>query len=832
MNTLICIKQTGKQVLFSLALLVIIHLVFSYNIAISQEQGKGVKNEDKSGQGELKALDKDGKPMGNCPLKHTDVKAEISGYVARVSVTQQFGNPFKDKIEAVYTFPLSSDGAVDDMLMKVGDRTIRGQIKKREEARQIYEAAKNSGRVASLLDQERSNIFTQSVANIMPGESVTITISYVEILKYKDGEYNFVFPMVVGPRYMPGTSTGHQGTGWSADTTQVPDASKISPPVTPENVRAGHDISVTVNLNAGVPIKRIASKSHEIETKRNDSGVPSQAGKINDSTTKITLKNLNTIPNKDFILNWEVAGDKIDDAFLTTATKGKDGFFTFILQPPKRPAKSDITPKEMIFVIDVSGSMQGEPIEKAKETMKLCIEVMNANDTFNLIAFNPVPTKLFDNSLPNTNENRGKGLQFLVSRTGGGGTEMLSAALAALTTKPDPNRLRIVCFMTDGFVGNDMQILDAIQKNIGNARLFSFGVGTSVNRFLLDNMALMGRGEVDYVSLVESGHGAAERFHERISCPLLTDISIDWNGLPVADVYPKSIPDLFSAKPLVLKGRYTAAGKGEITLKGKLAGKEFSRKIKVELPEDNADNNSLGSLWARARIDELMCADWEGHQQRNPKDDIKNQITHLGLEFRLMTQYTSFVAVEEITITDGGKPKTITVPVEMPEGVSYQGVFGTNAGAVWGASGKRSARARPAQPMPTAPQSGGPTPNCVPCPSSSPNPMIAPEPKTAEEKIKARLDKILQGLAEKVAKEGKDGNLKLESLEVKDNKVEIKIYLKDNSADKIEELKKLGVEIIAEPKTIKMLIVRIDVGKLNDLAQIDNVRLVTPAEIN
>ncbi|MFH1230862.1 MAG: VIT domain-containing protein [Planctomycetota bacterium] len=780
-------------------------------------------------EGELKVIDKDGKPVGQCPLKHTDVKAEISGYVARVNVTQQFENPFKEKIEAIYVFPLSSDAAVDDMMMKVGERTIRGQIKKREEARQIYEAAKNAGKVASLLDQERPNIFTQSVANIMPGESVIVTISYVEILKYEDGEYNFVFPMVVGPRYIPGGATGQQGTGWSPDTTQVPDASKITPPVTPEGTRAGHDISVAVSLNAGLPIKRITSKLHEIIIKRSDSpansginSVPPQAGKTNESAMQITLKTGKTIPNKDFVLNWEVAGDKIEDAIITTANRG-NGFFTLILQPPNRPAKTDISPKEMVFVIDVSGSMRGAPIEKAKETMKLCIEMMNDNDTFNLIAFNPVPTKLFDAPQSNTKENREKGLQFLASKLGSGGTEMLSAALAALTTPPDPNRLRIVCFMTDGYVGNDMQIIDAIQKNLGNARLFSFGVGNSVNRFLLDNMARMGRGEVDYVTLTELGHRAAERFQERIACPLLTDISIDWGGLPVVDIYPQNIPDLFSAKPLVLKGRYTKSAKGEITLKGKIAGKEFSRKIILELPDDNPENGALASLWARARIDDLMSQDLLGIQLGNPKPEIKDQITHLGLEFRLMTQYTSFVAVEEMVITEGGKPKTITVPVEMPEGVSYDGVFGSKdreamkRGFYGGVRVSTGAYA-PSSPSMDMKENGSAD-------------AVKPEPKTREEKIKARLDKTLQGLPDKVAKEGKDGNLKLKDFEVKDGKVMVKVYLRDTSAEKIEELKKLGLEIIAEPKAIKMLIARIDVKKLDDLAQFDFVVLVTPAEI-
>jgi Ca-activated chloride channel family protein len=794
---------------------------------------------DKSGQaGALNVIDKEGKPLGNCPLKHTDVKAEISGYVARVNVTQEFGNPFKEKIEAIYTFPLSSNGAVDDMLMKVGERTIKGQIKKREEARKIYEAARDSGRVASLLDQERPNIFTQSVANIMPGESVTVMISYVEILKYEDGEYSFNFPMVVGPRYIPGSPTGNEGapdvrrpdtigtivppkafgeaergTGWSPDTTQVPDASKITPPVTPEGTRAGHDISISVNLNAGIPIKRIDSKLHEIDTSN-----------VSDSTKQITLKSKDTIPNKDFILNWEVAGDKIEDAILTTGKDG-NGFFTMILQPPKRPLKSEITPKEMVFVIDCSGSMSGYPVETAKQAMKLCIEMMNENDTFNIIGFAAGQLALFDKPQPNTKENMEKGLKFLAERTGGGGTEMLSCINAVLNVPEDSQHLRIVCFMTDGYVGDDMTILGAIKKKLGNARLFPFGIGGSVNRFLLDNMALMGKGEVDYVTLGEPGHRAAERFHERIACPLLTDISIDWGGLEISDIYPKSIPDLFSAKPVVLKGRYTKPGKTEITLKGKIVGKDFSRKIQVVLPENNQANNSLGSIWARARIDDLMSQDWEGVQSGNTKGDVKELITHLGLEFRLMTQYTSFVAVEEMTITEGGKPTTITVPVEMPEGVSYEGVFGATGNEKM----KKYQGGYAGAPPPQAQMMLKECDKSESCDEEKPS--APPTPKTPEEKIKARLDTILQGLADKVAKEGKDGNLKLEGFEVKDGKVMVKVFLNDSSEEKLAELKKLGLEIIAEPKAIKMIIARIDVKKLNDLAQLDCVVMVTPATL-
>ena len=229
--------------------------------------------------------------------------------------------------------------------------------------------------------------------------------------------------------------------------------------------------------------------------------------------------------------------------------------------------------------------------------------------------------------------------------------------------------------MTDGYVGNDMEIVSEVQKH-PNARVFAFGIGGSVNRFLLDKMAEHGRGEVEYVALNDDGSAAAKRFHERVRNPLLTDISIDWSGLPVTDVYPKRVPDLFSAKPVIVSGRYTGARRGTIKLNGRVSGRAFAREIPIDLPEIESRHSVLATLWARTRIDDLMSQDYNGIQNGNPRDEIREAITQLGLNFRLMTQFTSFVAVEEMTVTDGGEPRRIEVPVEMPEGVSHSGVFG------------------------------------------------------------------------------------------------------------------------------------------------------------
>ncbi len=890
-------------------------------------------------QGALQVIDRDGKPGGQCPLKHTDVKAEVSGSLARVTVTQEFHNPLNEKIEAVYVFPLPQVAAVDDMAMIVGDRTVKGKIKRREEARAIYEAAREAGQVASLLDQERPNIFTQSVANIAPGAAVKVTISYVEFLKYEDGVYEFVFPMVVGPRYIPGQPTDNpaaqSGGGWAPDTSQVPDASRITPQVTPKGTRAGHDISIEVKLDAGVPIDSLKSTLHETEVER-----------PNNHAAIVRLKNQTTIPNKDFILKFDVAGKKISDAVLTHRG-AQGGFFTMLLQPPERVTAADVTPKELVFVLDTSGSMSGFPIEKAKETMKLALDSLYPEDTFNLITFAGDTRILFPQPVPATRENLRRAQDFLASRTGGGGTEMMTAIRAALDPSEKradkQDHIRIVCFMTDGYVGNDFEIIDEVKKH-PNARVFSFGIGSSVNRFLLDKMAESGRGEVEYVSLQDDGSAAARRFHERVRNPLLTDIEIDWAGLPVADVYPARIPDLFSAKPLILTGRYTAASRGVIRLRGKSAGQSVVREIPVELPEAQAEHDVLATLWARTRIDDLMSQDYGGMQSGVAKPEVREAITQLGLEYRLMTQFTSFVAVEEMTVTDGGQPRRIDVPVEMPEGVSYEGVFGAGgrdislqvkekgrqqiqinggvsgfAGTFYGV-GSESAVNRAAAPPPpmaaTTPMAsadaakqvtvsggvlqGSATKKAQPAYPSvakaaraggsvqvqitvnelgevtnaqvvSGHPLLrdaalqaakqwrfkptelsgkpvktqgvltfnftpgkdaatsAPPPLTpltedhALSKLHPSVAAVVNRLKNKQAQASAD-----EAKFTRDGKAELQVWLTDKSAATIEQLKKLGFEVILNPQSSKLIIGRLPVEKLAALAELAAVKYIAP----
>ncbi len=617
-------------------------------------------------EGSLQAVDAKGNIAGLCPLKHTEVKTEISGFLARVTVTQQFENSFSDKIEAVYMFPLPQAAAVDDMTILVGNRVVKGRIMRREDAKATYDAARARGQMAALLNQQRPNVFTQMVANILPGQQIKVTISYVETLKYDEGAYEWSFPMVVASRYNPGpepesepsrlpaTATVQAEPKSSEETERASDADRISPPVAPIGERAGHDISIEVNIDAGVPLVSLQSGTHEIEALQ-----PGPGKGI------VRLKDQATIPNKDFVLKYLVAGKQIEDALLSHRDH-KGGFFTLILQPPQRVSAPDVMPKELVFVLDTSGSMEGFPIEKARETMMLALDGLYPQDTFNVITFAGDTKILFSQPVPATSVNLRKAKKFLADTKSEGGTEMMKAVRAALEPSDSQDHVRITCFMTDGLVGNDMAIISEVQKH-PRARVFAMGFSSAPNRFLLDKITEYGRGEVEYVTDGDTS-AVAKRFHERIRNPLLTDVSVDWSGLPVSDVYPKVIPDLFSAKPVMISGRYSAGGKGVIRLKGMMSGREVVREIPVELPEQETQHDVLATLWARRKVDDLMGQDMNGMQSDKMRDDVKSEIVNLGLAHGIMTQFTSFVAVEDTTTDDGVEPRREDVPVEAPAG--------------------------------------------------------------------------------------------------------------------------------------------------------------------
>ena len=612
------------------------------------------------------------------PLKHTSVDAKISGYVAEVEVKQEYVNPYKVPIEAVYVFPLPNKAAIYDMEIKVGQKTIKSQIKTREEAKRIYEQAKEEGKRAGLLEQERPNIFTQSVANILPGDEITVTIRYTEELVFDENRYKFVFPMVVGPRYIPG--------GWLEENfvSGVTDYERITPPYLKPEMRSGHDISLNLSIDTGdIPITKISSVTHHVDI--------AQKSKSN---AYVKIKQDDTIPNKDFVLDFELSGDTPQLAFFTHKPENGDGYFSLMIQPQTNFSISDVTPKEMFFVVDVSGSMSGTPIEKAKEAMTYALKNLNPEDTFYIIKFSNKTLRLSDKPLSNTPENIIAGLQYIDNIKAGGGTEMVPGISEALKYRQDPNKLRLVAIMGDGYVGNEKEILAELQDNLGDqTRVFYFGIGSSSNRYLIDKVAEIGRGFAYYITIRDNSENVVEEFYERISFPLFTNLSIDWGGLEVEELYPNLIPDLFAGQPLYIHGKYKKPAKGKISVSGKVASVEEGLRnfipkifgagtsikteqqffdISVNLPSNCPDNEWVGRLWARSKIEDLSNQMFKG-----VKPGLVEEITRLGLEHRLMTAYTSFVAVEEIsTIDPEGLPIKVEVPLELPEGTLYEGFFG------------------------------------------------------------------------------------------------------------------------------------------------------------
>lgn len=621
--------------------------------------------------GVLTATPPDGGQPVPLPLKHTDVDATIGGYISTVEVTQQFHNPYDGKIEAVYVFPLPHDAAVNEFIMTIGERRIRGIIRERDQAQKIYKEALAAGLVASLLIQDRPNIFTQRVGNIEPGKQIDINIKYFHTLTYADGWYEFVFPMVVGPRYNPpGTydGVGAVGRGVPGRSGQATEVQYLKP-----NERSGHDISLAVTINAGVEIEDLACRSHVISVRR-----PTL------TRAEVKLNPSDSIPNKDFVLRFKVAGDAPKAALLTHRDQ-RGGFFTLMLYPPEDLSNLPRGPMEMVYVIDCSGSMSGEPLRLAKAAVNRALDHMRPEDTFQLIRFSVNASKIGRKPLSASSKNIRKARRYLRSLGAGGGTHMIEGIKAALDFKHDTRRMRFVVFLTDGYIGNEADILGEIRDGLGESHIFSFGIGSSPNRYLLAEMAKVGRGVAAHVGLNDSAADVMDLFFRRVSHPALKDIEIDWGGMEVADVFPPEAPDLFVGRPVILTGRFDGRADGEIRISGSVGNErrdiivaltsdgrsgdgEAGAFTMTEAGHDHPDSNeALPFVWARQKI-----ADLYSRAVTDDEIELPRVIRETALEYGLVSAYTSFVAVDSLSRTAGEHGTTVAVPVPVPAGVRYE----------------------------------------------------------------------------------------------------------------------------------------------------------------
>jgi Ca-activated chloride channel family protein len=588
--------------------------------------------------GTLYSVQKDG-TKAPFVLKHTAVHARVAGNLARVSVTQVFTNPFKQPLEAVYAFPLPDQAAVDDMQIKIGKRVITGLIKERAQARKIYDQAKAQGQTAALLDQERENLFTQRVANILPGETIEVTIGYSDALPFENGTYEFAFPMVVGPRYIP------KGA--------VPDADKVVPPHLPVGTRSGRDIGLTLEVEAGVPVDDVTCTSHRIAV----SGTPAKR--------TITLAADDAIPNRDFILHYRVAGDHTQPTVLTERD-GRGGHFAAMLIPALKYHADEVVPKDVVFLMDTSGSQHGKPIEQSQALMRRMLNGLNGFDTFTIIDFSSATTRLSEQPLANTDANREKALAYVARLDANGGTELFNGIKTALAFPPAANgRLRSIVLLTDGLIGDDERVIKELKQHLqrGN-RLFSFGVGGSTNRFLLERMAQVGRGTCTVLDYNAPLNQVAERFYKQVNDPVLTDIEVQWQGAgPAPLLFPHPARDLFAGQPLVLYGRKADARPGKLVITGKAAGgKPYRTTLDVKFP--TAGKPAIAQLWGRQRLSQILL-DMAGTE--TPAG--KHLATQTALGYKLMSKYTSFVAVSNERRAQAAGV-TVAVPQEPVEGLT------------------------------------------------------------------------------------------------------------------------------------------------------------------
>jgi Ca-activated chloride channel family protein len=583
------------------------------------------------------------------PLKHTDVKAQLTLNVGSVTLTQQYHNPYGTKIEAIYVFPLPDDAAVRDFVMVIGDRRIRGIIREREEAKQIYLEARRQGHVASLLSQDRPNIFTQAVANIEPGKQIDIQITYFHTLRYQDRTFEFVFPMVVGPRYNPPGFTG--GVGTAAGSGQKTEVQYLRP----EEISLA-DIAVQVYIHAGAEIESVTSPTHAIKVQNGERGQAS-----------VTLSPNDRVPNRDFVLRYKIAGRGIQ-AGVAVHKEEAGGTFAVLVHPPATLAEVPRGAREMIFVIDVSGSMSGRPVEMAKRALVKCLKRLEPDDTFRILAFSDKVWSMTDAPVAANPGNVARGVAFAEALHAGGGTELQEVVRVALDTPVAGERFRIVAFLTDGFIGNDRECVAFARAHLGGARIFAYGVGDSVNRYVIEGLARVGRGTAVVLTLDDASEKAADDLFQSVEHPALTDLKIDWGGAAVSEVQPNPLPDLYVGRPVMLLGRYKGAPPLNVRLTGRVGGRPFENDLVRDVENPGTQHAALTALWARTKIAGLHDAMLGSGDPR----EFGQEIRTIALQHGLLSEFTSFVAVDSLSRTAGEFGTTVVQPVPVPNGVQYQ----------------------------------------------------------------------------------------------------------------------------------------------------------------
>jgi len=582
------------------------------------------------------------------PLKSTRAAVTISGVIAEVRLTQVYQNQGRNTLEAIYVFPASSRAAVHSMKMTVGQRVIEARIKEREQARRDYEQAQSEGRTASLLEQQRPNVFTMNLANIRPGDEIKVELSYTELLIPEAGLYEFVYPGVVGPRY----SSARAGDAPSSE-------EWLENPYLHQDQDSPFTFGLDLSLTSPIPIAQVLCPSHRAEVKFGDP-----------RRVQVSLPQDREAGRRDFVLRYSLAGEKIQSGLLLYQGR-EENYFLLMMEPPARIGAGEIVPREYIFVVDVSGSMHGFPLDISRKLMADLLAGLRQNDCFNMLLFSGGNEVLAERSLPASPANLQRALEVLGRRRGGGGTELLPALKRALALPQTEGMSRIVVVITDGYVSVEKEAFELIQANLNRANLFSFGIGRSVNRFLIEGLARAGQGEPLVIMSPAQAQAEAARFREYISSPVLQGLRVKVEGLRTSDLEPEVLPDLFARRPLILFGKYQGRPQGRIVISGHAPGSRFESVIDVSAGLASDENAALARLWARQRIARLADLNRLG-----PSDGRVKEVTGLGLKYSLMTDYTSFVAVDTEIRADGTRSVTVKQPLPLPHGVSDLAVGG------------------------------------------------------------------------------------------------------------------------------------------------------------
>jgi len=583
------------------------------------------------------------------PLKSTQVDVHIVGVIADVTVTQHYRNEGQRAIEARYLFPGSTQAAVYAMNVRLGDRLLTAHIKEKQQARIEYQAAKKDGKTAALLEQQRPNVFEMNVANILPGDDVAVELRYTELLSPRDTLYGFVFPTVVGPRYNSPERAAGNGSPIGGAYLKSGEASATA-------------FNIRVTLDTPVAVKEIASPSHEVVV---DGASTAHAAVSLKPSRASSDKPAN---NRDFILNYRLAGDRIESGLMLFRGESEN-FFLAMVEPPQAVPSKQINPRDYIFVVDISGSMHGYPLDTAKVLLRNLIGGLRASDTFNVMLFSGSSRMLSPTSVPATRANIEQAIKTINAMGGGGSTEIVSALRRVAALPKAEEVSRSVIFVTDGYVSVESEVFQLIRQNLNQANVFAFGIGSSVNRHLIEGMARAGQGEAFVVTKPEQAAEQAERLRKIIEAPVLTQVKARFEGLDVYDVEPAQLPDVLGGRPVVLFGKWHGEASvpvnGRLIVEGRAADGQYRNVLEAAGREDQT-SSALRHLWARQRIASL--SDQEALEGGSAQ---KVAITDLGLAYGLLTQYTSFIAVDQrVRNANPALAPTVDQPSPMPEGVS------------------------------------------------------------------------------------------------------------------------------------------------------------------